>query len=481
LVPEEGILMRKRLPLFGALAVLATAAVALQPAVAGAGAFRPAALSGPTPIPAFTNTPLISTLPIPGVTTAPNVNSTGNSEPELAFSNDGAMAVDGLAWLPFQLNVWTGHFGSTPSYFGAVDANLQNVGAGRARLGSEDTDVKFTSAGTMLLVDLDLIVPRAGRGFQLGVNVTRCPAEATGPSGCSTAFLDIAGADRPWITTAGTDAWVSYHDAGNSALIRVKRSTDDGRTWVAAASPIVGQGTGTAGATFNNIAGPIVADPGTGTVYAVYATGETQQKSKTVGFNNIFVSRSTDGAKHWAATLVFHAPPGTGLGNIFPALAVDPVTHVLYAAWTDQHGVSVSQSGDGGLTWSAPVTVSTIQTTVMPWVAARNGKVDVVYYGSTAASPSDPSAVWNVYDSQFSGGAWTVKQVSNTPNRMGAICLAGSACPNNTNRELLDLFQVAEDPLTGKAAIIYTDSTIDTWTSNGVTHELPEIVLAFEQ
>src|SRR6516164_3741509 len=60
LVPEEGILMRKRLPLFGALAVLATAAVALQPAVAGAGAFRPAALSGPTPIPAFTNTPLIS-------------------------------------------------------------------------------------------------------------------------------------------------------------------------------------------------------------------------------------------------------------------------------------------------------------------------------------------------------------------------------------------------------------------------------------
>jgi hypothetical protein len=86
-----------------------------------------------------------------------------------------------------------------------------------------------------------------------------------------------------------------------------------------------------------------------------------------------------------------------------------------------------------------------------------------------------------VYDSQFSGGAWTVKQVSNTPNRVGAICLAGSACPNNTNRELLDLFQVAEDPLTGKAAIIYTDSTIDTWTSSGVTKELPEIVLAFEQ
>jgi len=472
--------MRKR-PLFGALAVLATTAVVLQPAAAGAAASHPAAVPGPAPIPAFTNTPLISTLPIAGVTTAPNANSTGNSEPEIAFSNDGTMAVDGLAWLPFQLNVWTGHFGATPSYFGAVDANLQNVGAGRARLGSEDTDVKYTSAGTALLVDLDLIINRNFTGPQLGVNVTRCPAGAAGPGGCTTAFLDTAGADRPWITTAGTSAWVAYHDSGNSSLIRVKRSTDDGRTWQAAMSPIPGQGTATGDATFNNIAGPIVADPGTGTVYAVYATGERQTKAKVGNFNNIFVSRSTDGGDHWTATLVFHAPPLTALNNIFPALAVDPVTHVLYASWTDQHGVDVAQSADGGVTWSAPVTVSTIETTLMPWVAARNGKVDVVYYGSTAASPSDTSAVWNVYDSQFSGGARTVKQVSNTSNRVGAICLAGSACPNNTNRELLDLFQVAEDPLTGKAAIIYTDSTIDTWTAGGVTNELPEIVLAFER
>ena len=74
-----------------------------------------------------------------------------------------------------------------------------------------------------------------------------------------------------------------------------------------------------------------------------------------------------------------------------------------------------------------------------------------------------------------------MKQVSNTPNHFGPICLSGSACPNNTNRELLDLFEVAEDPISGKAAVIYTDSTIDTWTSSsGVTKRLPEIVLAFE-
>ena len=463
--------MRNKLVPIGALAALATAAIALPPAVA----------AGNTPTPAFTNTPLISTLPISGVTTAPNADSTGNSEPAITFASDGTMAVDGLAWLPFQVNLWKGHFGATPAYFGAMDTDLNNVGAGRTTLGDEDADVKFTSAGTTLLADLNVSFNRNIKGVQLGVNVTRCPAGTTSPSGCAHIFIDTAGADRPWITTAGTDAWLSYHDAGNSTLIRVKRSTDDGKTWQSAGSPIPGQGAATGDATFNNDLGPIVADPGTGEVYQIYAAGEPQTKSTSTNFNNIFVSRSTDGAKHWTSTLVFHAPPFTGLNNIFPTLAVDPITHLVYAAWTDQHGVDVSQSADGGVTWSAPVTVSIIKTTVMPWLAARNGKVDVVYYGSTAASPDDTSAVWNVYDSQFSGGAWTIKKVSNTPNRVGAVCLAGSGCPNNTNRELLDLFQVAEDPLTGKAAVIYTDSTIDTWTAGGVTHELPEIVLAFEQ
>jgi hypothetical protein len=112
-------------------------------------------------------------------------------------------------------------------------------------------------------------------------------------------------------------------------------------------------------------------------------------------------------------------------------------------------------------------------------VAARNGKVDVVYYGRTASSIEDPSAVWNAYDSQFRGGSWTVKLVTNTPNRVGPVCVVGDACTGN--RELLDLFEVAEDPLNDKAAVAYAESTIDTWTQNGVTQELPEIVIAFEQ
>jgi hypothetical protein len=151
----------------------------------------------------------------------------------------------------------------------------------------------------------------------------------------------------------------------------------------------------------------------------------------------------------------------------------------VWVAWTDLQGVTVSSSPAGvGLT--APQTVSTATTTVMPWVAARGGKVDVVYYGSKASSTGDEDAVWNTFDSQSSGGSWSVKLVSETPNRVGPVCLEGSGCEGN--RELLDLFEVAEDPVSGKAAVIYTDTTLNTWTgSDGETHQLPEIVLAFEQ
>src|SRR5215813_5287839 len=224
--------MRTRLALVGALVVLAAAAVVLQPAAAGAA-------------PAFTNTPLISTLQLPGITTAPNADSTGNSEPAITFGKDGSMAVDGLAWLPAQVNLWKGSFGATPAYFGAMDTDLNNVGAGRTTLGDGDADVEITSAGTTLLADLNFSFNRNGGGFQLGVNVTRCPAGTAAPAGCTHIFIDNAGADRPWITTAGTNAWLSYHDAGNSTLIRVKRSTNDGKTWQAAGSPIPGQGAAT--------------------------------------------------------------------------------------------------------------------------------------------------------------------------------------------------------------------------------------------
>ena len=461
---------------------LPIAAAALSTAVLAVGSPQPASAAT-----AFSNTTLFArwdpTAFIGGsapstLSTSPLARDAGHSEPAIWFGPGGKMAVDGLAWLPYQVDMWTGKFGETPSLFGHMDAHLPQRGA-RLRLGSGDADVDITAAGTTLLADLDFNVNPTLSSLQLGVSVTRCPKGSNGPEDCTTQVLDTAQADREWLASAGTNVWLSYHDSASSTLIHVLRSTDDGRTWQQAGSPVVGQGATTGTCTFNNEIGPLVADKATGDVYAIYVCGDTVTKGLAFTGNNLVVARSTDGGRHWNATVALHEPRSVQLANIFPSITVDPITGRLWATASTVDGVLVTSSNDHGTTWTDPVTVSTMNTVVMPWVAARGGKVDVVYYGTSASSLDDDDAVWNVYDSQRSGGSWHVMKVSNTPNRIGAVCLEGSGCEGD--RELLDLFEVAEDPITGNAAIVYTDSTISTYTSSSGTHELPEIVLAFEQ
>src|SRR5260370_39390768 len=96
----------------------------------------------------------------------------------------------------------------------------------------------------------------------------------------------------------------------------------------------------------------------------------------------------------WTANVAFTAPPGTSLADIFPALAVDPTNGHLYAVWSDGHTVSFASSTDQGSHWTSAVAVSSAPATtaVLPWVAADNGTVHLVYYGTTAPSHLDSSA-----------------------------------------------------------------------------------------
>jgi len=121
-----------------------------------------------------------------------------------------------------------------------------------------------------------------------------------------------------WITSDGSRVFISYHDAGNSPLIHVQRSDDDGFTWARVGDPVVAQGSNTGNATFNNDQWPIVADSFTHNVYDVYAAGQASiQKGTGANSNNILVSKSTDGGQTWTATLVYHAPLFTALNNVF--------------------------------------------------------------------------------------------------------------------------------------------------------------------
>lgn len=417
----------------------------------------------------FTNTPLL--------------RPTGSSEPAISIATNGAMAITGLGWDEFFTHLWTGSFGSTPAFQGNIDQGLQKPG--KRIFGGGDADVDLGSTGTLHASTLIFLVNPPFRNAQLGVSAISCP-NGTSPnfslSTCKKQIIDTAGADRQWITSDGPHVYISYHDAGNSSLIHVQRSDDDGLTWKKVGDPIVGQGSTTGNATFNNIQGPIVADSFSHNVYDIYNEGEAGiQKATSATFNNVIVSRSSDMGKSWTASLVAHFPLFTDLSNVFPSLAVDPTNGKLYAVWSDAHFVYFSTSTDEGNTWSAMVKVNTApaNTSIFPWVAAYNGTVDVVYYGTNASSKDDPNAVWNVYLVQTlnNGSSFTQSLVSSTPNHVGVICTGGISCAPGT-RNLLDLFEVSIDPQNGKAGVIYTDDTL-TQESDGSPQ--PQIVLAQQQ
>jgi BNR repeat-like domain len=418
----------------------------------------------------------------PSFTITPLLLPDGDSEPAIAIDQRGTMAITGLSWLQFFTNLWTGPFGSTPTYRGAVDTGLQRKG--KRVFGGGDADVDLGTTGTLHATTLIFLVNPTFTSFQLGVSAITCPGADSSTldlANCTRQILDTSGVDRQWITSDGMRVYISYHDSKNSALIHVQRSDDDGFTWHRVGDPVVAQGRTTGGATFNNTQGPIVADSFTGNVYAIYTAGEPSlQKGTSAAFNNVYVSRSTDDGVTWTAILVDHRPLFTDLSNVFPALAADPSTGNLAAAWSDGHQVFFSISTDEGATWTpaAPVNAAPATTAVFPWLAARAGKVDLVYYATTAASKDDPTAVWNVYMAQTldAGSTFSQTQVSKTPNHVGAICTGGTACASGT-RNLLDLFEVAISP-TGRAGVIYTDDTITT-TSSG--DKLPQIVLAQEK
>ncbi|HEX9566092.1 MAG TPA: sialidase family protein [Thermoplasmata archaeon] len=410
------------------------------------------------------------------------VLASGSSEPAVTIGPGGTAVFTSLSWITFGTNVWKTSFGGPPGYQGIPDNGIAS-----GQLGGEDADVDIGSTGTLHFTSLVALVNPPFTAARLGVSAITCPNADTSNNfaNCKAQIIDTTQADRQWITSDGATVYISYHDSGSSTLIHVQRSDDDGFTWTRVRDPIPGHDGLTGMSTFNNDQGPIVADPTTHSVFVVYAAGQGGlQKGTNANFNNIVVSRSLDKGLTWVPTIVYHAAVNTALNNVFPALAIDPTNGKMYAAWSDAHTVWFAASSDHGSTWSSAVAVNTgpAATAVFPWVAAFGGKVDIVYYGTTASSKDNPTAVWNTYMAQTTddGSQFTQTAVSAQPNHVGVICTNGTGCARGT-RNLLDLFEVAINPLDGKAAIIFTDDTLTRYTRNdGTVAPLPQVVVAWE-
>ena len=149
---------------------------------------------------------------------------------------------------------------------------------------------------------------------------------------------------------------------------------------------------------------------------------------------------------------------GAGLGNLFPALAVDNFGYV-YAAWSDNSDIYYSFSNTLGTRWSSAikVTQNTSQagkSNVFPWIAAdANGHVAIAWYGADQAGNSNTVSAtnthWNVFVAESVNGhaispVFTVSQATDHSNHTGQISTGGLL--GSSDRSLADFFQIAIDP-----------------------------------
>jgi hypothetical protein len=157
-------------------------------------------------------------------------------------------------------------------------------------------------------------------------------------------------------------------------------------------------------------------------------------------------------------------------------LNVDPVTGKVYVVWTDNsdgaHDVAspvtdtnafMSVSSDEGATWSGPIRVTAGLTDKwFPWIAARGGKVGVVYQEESAQGSG--KYLVNLATSTNDGASWanqTVSTALSDPDH-SVWFRAGAAAPGceQCSRFIGDYIGLAFDTL-GRAHMTWTDMRRD--------------------
>jgi hypothetical protein len=209
--------------------------------------------------------------------------------------------------------------------------------------------------------------------------------------------------DKEWIGAdpsdpSGRTAYVTWTlFKGNSSAIVISKTTNGGRNW-SAPHRVSNVYTNDQGSTV--VVGP------SGTVYVTFETfhGNTDSVAFAV---------SRDGGASFTTKLIAPIadipsplPGATFRDDSYPALALDG--HTLHVVWSNWNGsdadVVYLRSANGGATWSAPVTIGGgAGDQFFPWIAARHG----IVYASWMYRASDDTYTIQGTGSGNGGASWS--------------------------------------------------------------------------
>src|SRR6266705_3050667 len=410
-------------------------------------------------------------------------------EPSMIVDSQGTIYVESIRGVPGGLDLWRWYQakdgkpkadGSLPfKYEGQPDCGIFVTTfcttSGLAPGGGDgDVAVNTPDSSNMNIPNLSVVSLTAAE-----VTASQSTNRADTFSTPDLAAAGVPFDDRMWIDAFDdpNHVYMEYHDFGTTSQIFVQRSNDGGQTYDNAANQAVDAATEpSAGPPTGNIAGQIKVDHSScashGNLYQIFVapdnpTDNAQNSAKFINAAYVAVASDVSLAtptytfkdyKIFSCGAGSTCPSGLGLGNLFPALAVDNFGY-LYAVWSDNTDIYYSYSTTLGTGWSPAIKVTQGTTqagksNVFPWVAAdANGHVAIAWYGADAAGDSNTISAtnthWNVFVAESVNGhatapVLTLSQATDHSNHTGQISTGGLL--GSSDRSLADFFQIGIDP-----------------------------------
>lgn len=341
-------------------------------------------------------------------------------------------------------------------YLGQPDGIFVNEGEGSPDAGGGDIEIatsfpaSTTATPALSMVSLTLANITGAASFDRGNNWTPAnPVTAIAPP-----------ADRQWIAAFGeSTVYLYYRTLATLTGLVLQKSIDNGVTYVAGAT----------------LANPLGFTPGwidvdqtpnpDGSV-DVYLSG--QNSSELAVFH--CVDPNPSGVSTISCTLHI-VDDQMSHGHIFDPVTVDNAGNV-YAAWSNNDDIFYAYSTNKGGTWSSPVQVTSEAAgmpkfNIFPWITAGDdGRVGIVWFGTESPGNAN-DAEWKAYYA-FTPNAraatpdlsWT--EVSDHFIHKGNVSQGGfNPLGADENRNLIDFFQVADDPRDGAAVVAWGDDHND--------------------
>src|SRR3954471_24228757 len=374
--------------------------------------------------------------------------------------------------------------------------------------GGGDSELDFRPDGTLLGADLEF-----ANGEQADSEIHA--SKDFGKTWTNPGVQAGQEQDRQWFahTPDGKREFLVYHDFVAEGEFYVE-SDDGGKTWgnpvvvndpsqaLSAPGVAVGPTEGSVPSLLdqgiNTFSGPMLVDNNAKDFYVVYSISNLESNVSPNGggippfgaVRGLVVAHSSDAGKTWTNKYAVVAKPNPSdpskeesTGTMFPWGFLDQAGNVYVVfgstrdagGGTDHYGFYYVYSGDKGKTWSKPRRIDGLSAgkgsiVFNTGAAVKPGVIDVAWLQKDTSAIGAAEGLWHPWFAQIqvantTSPKITRQRMTDLPNHKNGVCILGTICllpapinPGSRDRSLLDFMELAVNPKTHMAGIVYADN-----------------------